>query len=169
VTSRDPGPLAIDDDGNILHAFHPAADDISAHDAPLTVSLVALWHQGRMLLAFNRHRDCWELPGGMIDPGETPRQAAIRELHEETGYHVEDLTFAGYARFALGPEQRAEFAAIYAGRATPSNAFTPNDEITAITWWDGSSPLAGQAQPLARSRPVGVNSSANACASRSSA
>jgi ADP-ribose pyrophosphatase len=30
--------------------------------------------------------DLWELPAGMIDPGETPDTAAARELHEETGY-----------------------------------------------------------------------------------
>ncbi|WP_261571053.1 NUDIX hydrolase [Frankia gtarii] len=148
MIGRNLEPLATDDDGNILLAFHPAGDDIGVRDAPLTVSLVALWHDGRMLLVFNRQRACWELPGGMIDPGETPRQAAIRELHEESGYQLDDLTFAGYARFVLGPEQRAEYAAIYTGRATPANAFDPNDEITAIIWWDGASPLADRVQPL---------------------
>lgn len=138
----------MDDDGNILVAFHRAGDDAGVRDAPLTVSLVALWHDDCMLLVFNRQRACWELPGGMIDPGETPRQAAIRELHEESGCQIDDLTFAGLARFALGPEQRAEYAAIYAGRATPGNTFAPNDEITAIAWWDGATPLAGRVQPL---------------------
>ncbi|WP_054565635.1 NUDIX hydrolase [Frankia sp. R43] len=104
MVGRDLEHLAADDDGNILLAFHPAGDDIGVRDAPLTVSLVALWHDGRLLLVFNRQRACWELPGGMIDLGETPRQAAIRELHEEAGCQVDDLTFAGYARFALGPE-----------------------------------------------------------------
>ncbi|WP_299361945.1 RNA pyrophosphohydrolase [uncultured Paracoccus sp.] len=29
--------------------------------------------------------DAWQMPQGGIDPGETPRQAALRELGEETG------------------------------------------------------------------------------------
>ena len=32
-----------------------------------------------------RHAGQWALPGGRIDEGETPEQAALRELHEEVG------------------------------------------------------------------------------------
>jgi 8-oxo-dGTP pyrophosphatase MutT (NUDIX family) len=32
-----------------------------------------------------RHAGQWALPGGRLDPGETPVQAALRELHEEVG------------------------------------------------------------------------------------
>lgn len=37
-----------------------------------------------------------ELPGGLIDPGETPKQAAVRELKEETGYEAEEVISLGY-------------------------------------------------------------------------
>lgn len=32
-----------------------------------------------------------ELPGGMVDPGEEPLQAAVREMREETGYASDDV------------------------------------------------------------------------------
>jgi 8-oxo-dGTP pyrophosphatase MutT (NUDIX family) len=33
----------------------------------------------------------WEVPGGVIDPGEEPLKAAMRELKEETGYEADNV------------------------------------------------------------------------------
>jgi 8-oxo-dGTP pyrophosphatase MutT (NUDIX family) len=36
-----------------------------------------------------------EIPGGIVDPGETPAEAAVRELLEETGYRAERVEAIG--------------------------------------------------------------------------
>ena len=42
-----------------------------------------------------RKRDEWVLPKGKLDPGETPRAAARREVLEETGHNVTVREFLG--------------------------------------------------------------------------
>ena len=37
----------------------------------------------------------WGLPAGAIDPGETPADAVVREVHEETGLEVHPARVAG--------------------------------------------------------------------------
>jgi 8-oxo-dGTP pyrophosphatase MutT (NUDIX family) len=48
-------------------------------------ALVALWHEGRLLLVRTSYRRGWGLPGGGIKRGETPLQAVLREAREEIG------------------------------------------------------------------------------------
>lgn len=46
-------------------------------------------HDGRVLALRQAHRTGWSLPGGLIDRGEQPRDAVIREVREETGLDIE--------------------------------------------------------------------------------
>ena len=39
-----------------------------------------------------------EIPGGLVDPGQTPEQAGARELLEETGYTCSELKLLGRVR-----------------------------------------------------------------------
>lgn len=42
-----------------------------------------------------RHRGQWALPGGRLDPGETPEEAALRELAEEVGLYLDEDSVLG--------------------------------------------------------------------------
>ncbi|MEU0242299.1 NUDIX domain-containing protein [Nocardiopsis sp. NPDC006198] len=46
----------------------------------------------RVLLILRGDAGQWALPGGMLDPGESPRAALARELREETGVDLRGLT-----------------------------------------------------------------------------
>ena len=46
---------------------------------------------GKIMLSRHRERDTWETQGGHIEPGETPMQAARRELVEESGATAFDI------------------------------------------------------------------------------
>ena len=51
-------------------------------------------YQGSWLLCKHKKRTTWETAGGHIEPGETPLEAAKRELYEETGailYRIEPV------------------------------------------------------------------------------
>ncbi|MFH8251787.1 NUDIX hydrolase [Microbacterium sp. B2969] len=60
--------------------------------------LLAHWNEGR--------RAAWTMPGGGLEPGEDPEQAARREVWEETGYKVEILELLGIHSRVIPPSRR---------------------------------------------------------------
>lgn len=50
--------------------------------------------EGRILLQRRSSDGSWSLPAGAIDPGETPAEAVVREVWEETGLHVRPARLA---------------------------------------------------------------------------
>lgn len=44
---------------------------------------------GRLLILQPPYKPTWDLPGGIVERDESPRDAARREVHEEIGLHVE--------------------------------------------------------------------------------
>jgi ADP-ribose pyrophosphatase YjhB (NUDIX family) len=54
-----------------------------------------IFEDGRVLLQRRDDTGRWGLPGGGVEPGESVRQALIREVREETGLEVEPLRLIG--------------------------------------------------------------------------
>ena len=68
-------------------------------DAPDWVNVLALTPDHRLVMVnqFRYGTDAfsWEIPGGVIDRGEDPVTAGVRELREETGYSATHWAHAG--------------------------------------------------------------------------
>lgn len=60
-----------------------------------SAAIVAFDAERRVLLARHAAPDIWIAPGGMIEPNETPADAALREVWEETGTRVELVRVLG--------------------------------------------------------------------------
>jgi ADP-ribose pyrophosphatase len=78
------------------------AHDFYVIEAPDWINVIPLTGDGRVVLIEQyRHGTgevSLEIPGGMVDPGESPAAAAARELLEETGYEAREVAPLGKTR-----------------------------------------------------------------------
>ena len=109
---------------------------------PYKYVVVMSKYQGKILLSRHRDRTTWETQGGHIEPGETPMEAARRELYEESGAVDFDIrpifdywagdenggasgqVFAAEIR-TLGPMPKSEMAEVRAFDEVPPNVTYP--------------------------------------------
>ena len=55
--------------------------------------------KGRVLVTQHSQNKNWSFPKGLIDPGQTPEQAAVREVKEEGGVVAEIMGKVGYNKY----------------------------------------------------------------------
>jgi mutator protein MutT len=116
---------------------------MSSSSAPLDVVAAAIVASGRVLAARRakpeRIRGAWELPGGKVHPGETVRQAVVREVREELGCEVAYARpLPGRRQTGAGAVLTAHLARIVSGEPAPSEhdalRWLSAEELDDVDW-----------------------------------
>jgi 8-oxo-dGTP pyrophosphatase MutT (NUDIX family) len=85
-----------------------------------------------ILLVHRPRYDDWSLPKGKLDPGESHRRAALREVEEETGLRCRLRGEPCEVRYRdrKGRQKRVRYWAM----EPVDGAFAPNDEVDEVRW-----------------------------------
>jgi 8-oxo-dGTP pyrophosphatase MutT (NUDIX family) len=117
-----------------------------------SVSVHVFDDAGRLLLVQQREGGDWSTPGGLIEPGERPADAAVRETWEETGLLVRPERVVGLyggpecvVRYSNGDEVQYVITAFECS-VTRGMAQPDGEETLALQYWTeaeaGELPLA---------------------------
>ena len=97
---------------------------------PDWVNVIALTDDGKFIFERQyRHglgKTCYEIPAGVIEPGESPMEAAKRELMEETGYLAERMAYLG--PIAPAPGYSDELLHLYMAMGLSFVGASPDDD-----------------------------------------
>ncbi|RZT85899.1 mutator protein MutT [Pseudonocardia sediminis] len=91
---------------------------------------VVVGDDGRVLVVQRRDNGRWEPPGGHLETGETPAQAACREVEEETGVRVEAGPLTGVYTNVVRDIVVIAFRCRAVGGAPH-----PTEESQRVEWW----------------------------------
>ncbi|MCX7891706.1 MAG: bis(5'-nucleosyl)-tetraphosphatase [Burkholderiales bacterium] len=97
--------------------------DSSAPKRSAGVVVLRRTSAGWRVLLLRAYRN-WDFPKGLVEPGETPLAAAVREVREETG--IERLAFPwGHAFRETGPYAGGKVARYYLGETDAERIALP--------------------------------------------
>lgn len=97
----------------------------------------------RILLVEPTYKDTWEVPGGMVELDESPREAARRECREELGIDIEIGRLLVIDWVNQGRAAGEGLLFIYAtGPVDASQIILPSDELRSWRWCDHEAVLA---------------------------
>ena len=82
-------------------------------------------YRGKLLLSRHRSRDTWETQGGHIEPGETPLDAACRELFEESG--ARQYQIAPLCDYRAGEGASATNGMVFVAKITDLGELPPSE------------------------------------------